>query len=543
MEIAQHQMAELCFTAASEVADPFNELEVDAVFAAPDGSTRRIPGFWCGGREWRVRYTSGIVGRHTCVLHCRPATDAGLEGATGQVTVVPYEGDNPLYRHGPVRIAADRRHFAHDDGTPFFWLGDTWWMGLSRRLDWPAGFAQLASDRRAKGFTVIQIVAGLYPDMPAFDERGANEAGFPWEPGYARLRPEYFAMADRRLQYLVDEGFVPCLVGAWGYFAQWLGVERLKQHWRYLVARYGALPVVWCIAGEANLPYYLAPGFPFDDRQQVTQWTEVARYVHQLDPFGRPLSMHPTGLGRLTSRGAIDDESLLAFDMLQTGHGLRDVLPATVQTLRDSRAAVPTMPVLNSEVSYEGLMGTIPAEIQRLTFWTSLLSGAAGHTYGANGIWQVNRPGRPYGASPHGGNYGTTPWQEAMALPGSRQLAWARRLLCAYPWWRFEPCPEWASYEAGPADVPAYEVPYAAGVAGEVRFIYAPQNRTVVVSGLEPGVAYQALAYDPATGQQSMVGQALADGSGRWRCAPPAGIAADWLLVLAVAPAAAVEPV
>src|SRR5438128_4943039 len=36
----------------------------------------------------------------------------------------------------------------------------------------------------------------------------------------------------------------------------------------------------------------------------------------------------------------------------------------------------------------------------RFMFWACVLSGAAGHSYGANGIWQVNRPGQPYGPSP-----------------------------------------------------------------------------------------------------------------------------------------------
>ncbi len=74
--------------------------------------------------------------------------------------------------------------------------------------------------------------------------------------------------------------------GAWGYFMPWMGVDKVKQQWRYLIARYGALPVVWCAAGEANLPWYLAKGFPFDDRKQVTQWTEVMRY----HPGDRPVS-------------------------------------------------------------------------------------------------------------------------------------------------------------------------------------------------------------------------------------------------------------
>ena len=141
-----------------------------------------------------------------------------MHGQESSLTVYPYQGDNPLYQHGPLRVAAEGHHLVHADGTPFFWLADTWWMGLTKRLHWPDGFQTLALDRWNKGFSVIQIVAGLYPDMPPFDPRGANEAGFPWTPDYASLNPDYFAMANRRIRYLVETGFVPCIVGCWGYF-------------------------------------------------------------------------------------------------------------------------------------------------------------------------------------------------------------------------------------------------------------------------------------------------------------------------------------
>ena len=127
-----------------------------------------------------------------------------------------------------MQVATDRRYLEHNDGTPFFWLGDTWWMGLSHRLHWPEDVQKLAADRKEKGFTVIQIVAGLYPDMFPFDPRGANEAGFPWETNYTGISPEYFDAADKRLLYLVDQGFTPCIVGAWGYFMPWMGVEKMK---------------------------------------------------------------------------------------------------------------------------------------------------------------------------------------------------------------------------------------------------------------------------------------------------------------------------
>ena len=78
-----------------------------------------------------------------------------------------------------------------------------------------------------------------------------------------------------------------------------MGEARAKQHWRELIARYGAWPVVWCVAGEANLPWYLAKNFPYDDREQVNGWTEVARYIRATDPFHR-LTHHSSHRHRQT---------------------------------------------------------------------------------------------------------------------------------------------------------------------------------------------------------------------------------------------------
>jgi len=534
--VEQHRRAEIAFRAARRHEDPFNAIALDAIVTDPDGVERRVPAFWAGSGEWRVRYASGAVGRHTYRTVCSDAGDEGLHGVTGVIEVVPYEGDNRLYRHGPLSVSEDGRHFEHEDGTPFFWLGDTWWMGLCSRLEWPDDFRTLAEDRVAKGFTVIQIVAGLYPDMPAFDERGANEAGFPWEEDYRSIRPEYFDAADRRIEYLVESGLTPCIVGAWGYFLPWMGVERAKQHWRYLIARYGAMPVVSCVAGEANLPYYLREGFPFEDREQVTGWTEVARYVKELDPFRRLLSIHPTGLGRLSARGAIDAPSLLDFDMLQTGHGDREVLEPSIETLLWSLDQEPRMPVLNSEVSYEMLLDRIPAEAQRLVFWCSMLSGAAGQTYGANGIWQASRRDRSHGASPHGGDYGTTPWDDAMHLPGSGQLALAKRLLERYDWHRLVPHAEWASYVRGPdasdGDDTRYERPYAAAVGDGVRIVYVPAQHPVLVHELVPGSAHSAVHFGPVTGRSTELGVVSTSDDGTLVCECPTGDEGDWVLVL-----------
>ena len=311
--------------------------------------------------------------------------------------------------------------------------------------------------------------------MFPFDPRGANEKGFPWETNYARINPEYFNAADERIRYLVEKGFTPCIVGAWGYFLPWMGVEKAKQHWRNLVARYGAWPVVWCVAGENNLPWYLAKNFPYDDREQVHGWTEVARYLRATDPFQRLMTIHPTGLGKLNARGTIDDAALLDFDMLQTPHGQRDAVAPTVAACENAFNLKPAMPMLSGEASYEMLSDQIPAQWSRAMFWLCMMNGAAGHTYGANGIWQCNRREQPHGPSPHhngGVGYGKISWDDAMRLPGSQQIGDAKKFLEKFPWQKCVPQPEsvawapakkveWKNWIWFPEGEPAQDAPIA----------------------------------------------------------------------------------
>jgi len=141
-------------------------------------------------------------------------------------------------------------------------------MGLCHGLHWPEEFQALAADRVEKGFSVVQIVAGLYPDMPPFDPRRANEAGYPWDENYTRVNPGYFDMADLRVRELVDWGITPCLVGCWGYFLIFMGLDKIKKHWRNMVARWGAYPVFWCLAGEGTTPFYLSKSKQEDSAKQ-----------------------------------------------------------------------------------------------------------------------------------------------------------------------------------------------------------------------------------------------------------------------------------
>jgi hypothetical protein len=200
-----------------------------------------------------------------------------------------------------------------------------------------------------------------------------------------------------------------------------------------------------------------------------------------------------------------------------------------VETVTKEVALTPNMPVLVGEVCYEGILDGNRQETARFTFWASILSGAAGHTYGADGIWQVNTAEAPFGPSPHGRSWGGPPWDEAAHLPGSRQLGLAKQFLLRYPWWRLEPHPEWVDPHWSKQD---YQKPYAAGIPGELRIIFLPTLwEQSTVRSLESGVHYRAFFFDPRNGKESPIGDVEVASDGSWK-APITPTLEQWILVL-----------
>lgn len=553
---------EIALTAEREYTDIFNEVEVDVVFTDAADRSWRVPAFWAGDTVFRARFAAATPGDYTWRSECSNPDDPGLHGRAGSFTLQPYNGSGALYRHGRLRVAPSRRTLEHADGAPFLWLADTWWMGLSPRLDWPDGFRRLVEDRVRKGFTAIQIVAGPLPDFCAttatWDPQQANEAGWPWEQDYARINPAFYDLADLRLAYMIEQGLVPCVVSMWGYYLPFMGVERCKQHWRYLVARYGAYPVVWCVAGETDMTTYaprweeqtpaVKAGIELHHRLQRQGWTEVAAYLKSIDPFGNLVTTHPS---RPDSRAMLEDEAPLDLNMLQTGHGGYASLQPSVTLLSQSLAKTPPMPAFISEACYEGIMGGSSAEVQRFLFWASVTLGACGFTYGAQGIWAMNSRDETFHGST--GSWGDGFWQDVMHHPGSRQVGVGAAILRRFPWWLLEPSLEPAVTQAGRA------FSFVARIPGRLILAYSPPNCfPAELAGLradwsgalldltiEPGTRYRACYVNPRTGaevrsytirghQRIELGEVAPGHGGSWT-PPRKPTMEDWLLVLEAA--------
>jgi len=473
MAAEQWKVFETSFQSTKTCENPFMDVQVDVVFGK-DATEWKQPAFWNGGNTWTVRFAFPETGAFQYRVE---SNDSSLNGKTGTVEVQEYKGDNPLFKHGHLRVSANKRYFEHADGTPFFWLGDTWWKCLSKRLSFDE-FKELTDDRAEKGFSLAQIVCGPYPDEPFFTDWWDNEGGKPYlNREFTKVNLEYFKYTDQRFEYMVQSGIVPAIVGAWGRHdcdaMRFLGVEGMQRHWRNLIARYGAYPTVWIVGGEAG----------------GELWKKVALYVRATDPYDRPTTVHPLSGGKSVVEYVGKDS--VNFDFLQTGHGRTAEDPRAINCLKAIHNTEPIMPVLIGEHSYEEHMKGGPPYTQRYVFWGSVLNGAAGLTYGAAGIWHAGIEGFPASVN----TYDFTTWRQGMVYPGSAQVGLNAKFLKNYPWEKFVPHPEWAR--------PGM---FAAGIPGHIRMLYMPRPPAYRWAGfkvydLEKDTPYNVFFFEPSTGR------------------------------------------
>jgi len=516
------RMFEATFESRKSYNDPFNDVDVDVIFSR-GRETWRVPTFWRGGNRWTVRFAPPAPGEYSYCIESTDKTNPDLNGSKGRVKITAYTGGNDLLRHGMLRVSSNKHNFEFADGTPFYWLGDTWWDGLSGRLSWE-GFQTLAADRKAKGFTVVQMCAGLIPsdeETAPIDPGFRNEGGAVWDPEFRQINPRYFDAADRRIEYLLKSGITPALVGGWFQAIRQMGVDKMKKHWRYVIARYGAYPAFWIIGGEIFDP-------PGDENEKLRTrtydgnpskepispgWTDVARYVRKIDPFHHPVSVHDIDYGM----PPIQDPSLMDFDLLQCGHDGWPVIGIEVAQINAPYGTAPTdKPVVIGEIDYERLGEKNFEDLQRVAFWLGMLNGAAGYTYGANGVWESYSQEEPFQRL----KWSLYTWRDGINFPGSHQIGLGAKLLRSYPWWNFRPHQEWVTPRGttlkahGPdilADWKAqngdFLKPYAAGIPSEVRFIYIPYfgflstfSAPPTILRLEQGVLYHAFFWEPTLG-------------------------------------------
>jgi hypothetical protein len=143
---------ELSFESEKTYADPFQDVTLDLLLWG-NGRLYTVPGFWDGGNTWRARFVCPVAGEWQCKTVCSDKDNAALHGRTATVSCSVYSGDLEIYQHGFVTTRRGEKYLTYEDGTPFFYLGDTHWNFGTEPRD---VVQTIAKQRAAQGFTVWQ---------------------------------------------------------------------------------------------------------------------------------------------------------------------------------------------------------------------------------------------------------------------------------------------------------------------------------------------------------------------------------------------------
>lgn len=521
---------EITLTAQHPYTNPYKDVSVSAVFTGPDGVRMTMPGFWDGKNVWRVRFappTAGVWRYHTL---SSASGDAGLTGKWGSFTAVPYAGKLDIYRRGFLKISADHRYLTYNDGSPFYWLGDTNWGGFSSAVPWgepgkQSVFKTIVDRRVTQGFTVWKAETFANNDEP--ENRPINEGGFAWRDKryFDQLNPAFWQEIDRRIRYVADAGFVVSIAQGIGRSLRL--EDQTEDHRRvamYILARYGAFPTVWITAQEYNLK---------SSGKTVCAecWADIARSIYAADPYKRPNSLHSW----VDNPIKYHNEPWYGFVTLQEGHGF----PHSVDYWFKQYSANPPRPVLEDEANYDHIIPLYAGSTETMTrqsAWMSQIGGAFGFTYGAQGIWYgcIHKidPNPNCGA----GKDGFT-WREALEFPvGNKQLGYMRAFWTALPWWTLHPSEQAISWNDAPTDT---QRPFQKATAdGSIIVAYLPatdRSYSSVLTAIPARARPSAQWFDPRAGRYSPANlRRLPDGA--WGI-PAAPTHEDWVLLVRTGPA------
>ncbi len=430
-----------------------------------------------------------------------------------------------------LRISDNQRYFVQEDGTPFFWLGDTGWLLLSK-LDREETKRYL-DERAAQGFNVIQVmllhqlmVTNAYGDSALVEGNVALPATTSGsDPGDGSAY-DYWDHVDYVFDLAAERGIYLAPVPVWGSNVRAGGVTvaQAAAYAGWLAQRYADQSnVIWLNGGDT----------PGDENTEV--WNAIGRALRSGDP-GSLITFHP--YGRMNSATWFHEADWLDFNMFQSGHRRYDqdagdgsYGPDNYKYVRDNYDRRPIKPTLDGEPSYESIPQGLhdPAEpywtaadVRRYAYW-SVFAGAAGFTYGHNAIMQMHTPGDA------DANYGVREsWTEALQAPGAQQMRYLKDLMRSFPY--LERIPDQSLIAEGQGDQYAYQ---AATRGDDYALIYTYDGRPITANTATlPGRRVRASWFNPRSGGRIWIGTYRKQD--RQTFDPPGivGDGDDWVLIL-----------
>lgn len=415
---------------------PYLMAEFSGTSGEASGKTYQIPGFWDGDAKWTIRFSPPFAGEWHYVTK---SADRWLNNKTGRLTVSAWTEkekiENPT-RRGVIQVAktGDRpgRYFTYNDGTPFLWVGDTWWNWTKDDIHFES-FKKLADTRSDQHFTLGQLFF----------------AGNGWGPSSSLLDNAMYKIPDleqihkveEMIRYANQKGITVWIHAWWSRekINESIGAENMKRWWRYVVHRLQAYNVIWVLAGEYNMYQYGGLGLNF--------WNELGTLIKSEDPFDRITSAHPTPPGwdggadapQWSTAEVIHNQEWLDYNQSQPGHGKwrNELIPEIVTYAYQQE---PPKPVVITEPWYEFIEGNPTSMDIRFGAWSAFLSGAAGHSYGGGHIWRTHLPESPAGVGAWPMDTSFT--VNTMLYKGAVSISFFSEFLNGMKWWELEPHPE-----------------------------------------------------------------------------------------------------
>ncbi|WP_010268416.1 glycoside hydrolase family 140 protein [Paenibacillus senegalensis] len=433
-----------------------------------------------------------------------------------------------------LRVSENRRFLIREDGTPFFWLGDTAW-NLFHKLS--REDAELYLKKRAEQrFNVIQAVVLAEPDGVRSgnyygrrplkrNEHGRFDPALPdTDEGYS-----YWDHVDHIIRKASSLGLYIALLPTWGdKFNQLSGrgpeiftEDNAYSYGRWLGERY---------KNDSNLIWVLGGDRPLQNRRHFAIIQALADGLKKGGGAAHLMTFHPKG--STSSSYHLHEEDWLDFNMTQSGHG--DGVRDNYRLIKEDYARLPVKPVLDSEPCYEDFprgfqceRGYFDETDVRTAAYYAVFAGACGHTYGHQSVWAMSDG--MYGSfeMTGPGTFFIMDWKAALDRPGANQMQHLRALMEALedPLSRIPDQGLIADNFKGSN--------YRVATRGETyAMIYCPNGLFVhVVMGRIAGSKVRASWFKPANGMWSELG--FFDNLGIVTfTAPSSGRGNDWVLFL-----------
>lgn len=425
-----------------------------------------------------------------------------------------------------LRINKDKRFIIKEDGTPFFWLGDTAWE-LFHKLSREEADLYLENRAQLK-FTVIQAVALAEDNGITIENAYGRKPLLQNDIGeYDPAIPDLNTNGDNNytywdhVEYIVDKanslGLYIALLPTWGdkYHKLWgkgpeiFDAEKARIFGKWLAKRFkDKTNIIWVLGGDRLL----------SETKHFQVINNLAAGIKEGEEINHLITFHPAGA--YSSSYHVHKEEWLDFNMIQSGHD--KVHNNNYGKVNEDYLRIPVKPVIDAEPRYEDHpIGFNPSngyfddfDTRQAAYW-ALFAGASGHTYGHHSIWLMcTEPAE----------YFIMTWRDALTRPGGKQMQFVRNLMESRPFLDLVPDQELVAknYEG------ANHLQAARGK--DYAFIYSPNGLNIPVNmGRITGAVVNAYWYNPRNGEAMYLDEKT--NSGVVEFVPPTkGRNNDWIL-------------